>query len=135
MTRASKPRRVTAETVRVFAGEVDDPRSRRSTDVLSLLGWSLCAALVGAAARPQPGIERRLVQFLRSGPSGFDGLWRGSGGADLGFVRALRVAAVVGARWAVLRDALCAAAVVLTVGALVARVLHGDWPSWPDALI
>lgn len=118
----------------VFAGEADEPRSRRATDALVGAVSVLAALVLGAAAQPQPGFERGLIQFVASVPAGFDGLWRMMAVGISVFAAVLVLATLVLRRWAVLRDAVCAAAVVVAAGLLSARVVLGGWPPMSDIL-
>jgi hypothetical protein len=62
----ARPTAVTwARRPRVFTGRSDQPRSRRATDVLLLVGSGVGLVLLGAAAVPPAGIERAWHSYLR----------------------------------------------------------------------
>src|SRR5215470_11508558 len=60
----------------LFTAEAGQPRARRATDVMLLLGCAVALGLIGAVAVPQPGVQRAFESFVRSIPSALDGLWR-----------------------------------------------------------
>jgi len=60
----------------LFTAEADQPRARRATDVILLLGSAIVLGLIRAMAVPQPGVQRAFESFVRSIPSALDGLWR-----------------------------------------------------------
>jgi len=113
---------------RLFATVGDQPRARRSTDVIMLVSSLFGIVLVGLVAIPEPGISRAITRFLTDLPSALTGLWQVL--ADLAVVWALVVlaAAVVGRQLRTARDMLLA--IVVGVGAwlVLARIVGGSWP-------
>ena len=110
---------------RLFASRVDEPRSRRASDVLLLVVATLGLGLVSVTTDPPAGFERALLSLVASLPSGLDGLWQlFVDGFTLVAVGVL-VAAAVRRRWALLRDlvlaAVAAVAIAVVVGAARSR--------------
>ena len=126
-------RRPTRRRWRLYAGPADEPRARRATDVIELIGALSGLAFLSATAVPPAGFEQALITFLRAIPSGLDGLWELL--ADLAVVVAgvLIVACVVRRRWALLRDLALAGLLALGGSLLLADIAFGDIPHlWPS---
>jgi glycosyltransferase 2 family protein len=119
---------------RLFAGQVEQPRARRATDVLLLLCACVGLALLGALAVPQPGIERAFVSFISKVPSGLIGFWRLFIAILTVFSAIVLLAAMYQRRWSVVRDLVLAAALALCTAVLVGRIATGSWPSVWDSL-
>jgi uncharacterized membrane protein YbhN (UPF0104 family) len=118
----------------LFAGAADEPRSRRATDVIWLVGCVLALGLVGALVAPPPGIERRFVRFIAGVPSSFQGVWHVLGGALSIAVLMLLVAILFARRWAVLRDVAIAGIATVAISLVFSRIAVGAWPSTPNPL-
>lgn len=129
--------RVGPETLRwaprLFATPADEPRARRASDVIALVGGLLALGIASLAAFPPPGFSRAVSRFLTSFPSILDPLWQVL--ADLLVVLAvvLVVAALVRRRRSVARDQLLAAALATVVWLLVGRTVQDSWPNVWDA--
>jgi hypothetical protein len=132
--RLSSPRRPILHRLRLFAGPAGQPRARRATDVIVLLSAGVGVALLGAAAVPQPGIERRFVSFLQTIPSGLTGLWRLMIATLLVLSVVLILACGYRRRWATLRDLAVASGLALGLSLVVGRLVIGSWPSVWDSL-
>jgi glycosyltransferase 2 family protein len=113
---------------RLFAAIGDQPRARRSTDVILLVLSLTGIVLVGLAAIPEPGISRAITRFLTDLPSAFTGVWQVL--ADLVVVWALLVlgAALVGRHVRTARDMIFAIIVGVVAWLLLARIVGGSWP-------
>lgn len=118
----------------LFAGSAAQPRARRATDAILLLGSLTGVALLGASAVPQPGFERSLVSFLRRIPSGFLGLWRALIAVLVLVSVVVCIGAIVGRRWPLLRDLVLAAVFALSLAVVASRVVTGSWPAVGDSL-
>jgi uncharacterized membrane protein YbhN (UPF0104 family) len=120
--------------LRLFATPADEPRARRATDVILLVGAVLALGAISLAAFPPPGFARAVVRFLASFPDFLDGAWQVL--ADLLVILAvvLVVAALVRRRGSIARDLLVAAVVAAIGWLLVGRVVEGSWPAVWDGL-
>ena len=114
--------------VRLFATVGDQPRARRSTDVILLVMSLIGIVLVGLVAIPEPGISRAITRFLTDLPTAFTGAWQVL--ADLAIVWALLVlaAATVGRHLRTARDMVLAIVVGVCAWLLLARIVGGAWP-------
>jgi uncharacterized membrane protein YbhN (UPF0104 family) len=118
----------------LFASAGDEPRRRRVDDV-ALFGVAVAAVLSAGlvADGPQAGATEAagaVVELLRW----LDPLWSFIYAAASVLVLALLVAALVARRLALARDIVVATAVTLGIGALLAQLVDGSWPSLPGAL-
>ncbi|HSL72852.1 MAG TPA: lysylphosphatidylglycerol synthase transmembrane domain-containing protein [Ilumatobacteraceae bacterium] len=113
---------------RLFATSADQPRARRSTDVIMLVSSLFGIVFVGLVAIPEPGISRAITRFLADLPSALTGMWQVL--ADLAVVWALVVlaAAVVGRQLRTARDMVLAIVVGVAAWLLLARIVGGAWP-------
>lgn len=120
--------------IRLFASTIDEPRARRVTDALSLLGALVLLILLSGAAEPVPRFLRRLDDLLAAAPRVLTPVWQI--GADLLVLAAvlLVVAVAVRRRVGVLRDLVLAGIVAAVVWPLVARAVGPAWPSIWDGL-
>jgi glycosyltransferase 2 family protein len=119
---------------RLFATQGEQPRSRRATDVILLVGALIGLVLLGAWAEPLPGIERSFMVFVAAIPRGLDGLWRLLVGLLAVLAAVLIVATVVRRRWTVLRDLVLAPLVALGGSLVIGRIVLGSWPPVWDSL-
>ncbi len=119
---------------RLFAGPADEPRSRRASEVIALVGSGLALAIIGSISQPPAGFERAVLTLIRVVPDGLDGLWQFL--IDLVTIMAIGVAAasVVRRRWTVGRDLLVAFVVAAALSSLVARSVLGSWPAIWDSV-
>ena len=107
---------------------MDEPRSRRASDVLLLAVATLGLGLVSVTTDPPAGFERALLSLVASLPSGLDGLWQlFVDGFTLVAVGVL-AATLVRRRWALGRDLVLAALAAVAIAVVVARVVEGSWP-------
>jgi glycosyltransferase 2 family protein len=115
--------------LRVFATPADEPRARRASDVIVLVGGGLALAAAGVVAVPEAGSSRALARYAASLPGALDGLWQ----VLVDGLVLLAVVVVVVAAWnrrlTIARDLLVAAAVALAVGLVVGQVVEAGWPS------
>jgi glycosyltransferase 2 family protein len=118
----------------LLAGQADQPRARRATDVILLLCSLAGLAFLGAVANPQPGTERSFTSFVGSLPSGLDGLWRLMIAVLAAWSVVVVLATVIRHRWRLLYDVLLAAAVATCGSLLFGRVVVGSWPAVWDSL-
>ncbi len=114
--------------LRLFASAVDQPRARRSTDVILLTISCVGMVLVGLAARPEPGISRAITRFLAALPNALTGMWQLF--ADLPTLWALvvLVAAFTRGRSKVGRDMILAILASIVLWLLLGRLVTGAWP-------
>lgn len=113
--------------LRLFTSPVEEPRSRRASDGISLALAVFGLAVLSLVAVPSSGIEAGIVAVVDALPTGLDGLWRL-------FVRVLLAVAVVlvGAalarrRSSLLRDQALAAAAAVLGGLVLGRIVQGTW--------
>lgn len=120
--------------VRLFASTIDEPRARRATDLLLLVGSLLALVAISVAAEPTPRAVGALDDLIGLLPDVLDPLWQIL--ADLLALAALALLIAVGVRrrWAVLRDMLLALAVATLVWQLVGRATGTGWPAVWDSL-
>jgi glycosyltransferase 2 family protein len=119
---------------RLFAAPPGQPRARRGTDVVLLVG-SLIAVAIATAAYPPSAFERSLQRLLATIPHWLGPVWGSF--EDLAWLVAvaLVVLALVRRRWFVLVQ-VAGALVIGAVTALVAaRLALGSWPDLGDALL
>lgn len=118
----------------LFATPADEPRARRASDLIQVVGGLIGLAVVSVTTAPDPGIVRALGQFFAALPDFLDGLWE-----ILNDGLALLAVVVIGVtlarrRWAVARDLLLAIVVAVAVGLLASRSVEGSWPAAWDSL-
>ncbi|HWC69421.1 MAG TPA: lysylphosphatidylglycerol synthase transmembrane domain-containing protein [Acidimicrobiales bacterium] len=133
-TRAPLTRVSVRRMPRLFATPADAPRARRATDAILAVAAASGLVLISVAAVPQPGYSRRLETLLRATPDLLDGFWQ----IVVDLLALLAVVLVVGAfvarRVTLARDLLVAAALALAVWFVVGRWVTGAWPDAWDAL-
>jgi len=114
---------------RVFAGESDEPRARRTSDLVELGLAAMALALTSISASPAPRFVRALADLMASLPGFVDGI----GQLLSDFVAAAAIvvlaAAAVQRRGRVLRDLVVAIAAASVLWLLVGRFVEGSWPS------
>lgn len=130
----AQPVRVVARRPRLFATRTEEPRSRRATDVIMLVGATAGLALLSAIAAPPPGVERSFAAFVAAVPNSLNGLWRLLIGLQAVLALTLLAATVARRRWAVLRDLALAVVVALGASLVVGRIVTGSWPAVWDSL-
>jgi uncharacterized membrane protein YbhN (UPF0104 family) len=119
---------------RLFAGPADEPRSRRASDVILLLGSMAGLAVLGVVAAPPAGIVRAFMAFVARIPGSFDALWRLQIQLPAVYAVLVLVGTVLRRRWAVLRDLVLAVAVAVGVALTIGRGSTGSWPAVWDSL-
>jgi uncharacterized membrane protein YbhN (UPF0104 family) len=119
---------------RLFATAVEQPRSRRATDVILLVASLVGLLLFSAMAVPPPGIQQAFMTFVAAVPSGFDGLWWLLIWLLPLLAATLLVTSAVRRRWAVLRDLILAGTIALGAAELVGRIVNDDWPPTWESL-
>jgi uncharacterized membrane protein YbhN (UPF0104 family) len=119
---------------RLFASTVEEPRSRRATDVILLVSAGAGLALIGAIGEPPAGFERAVLRLVGSVPDGLSGLWLLF--LDLVAVLAagLALGAVVRRRWGLVRDLIVALGLSVGASLAVARSVVGSWPAVWDSV-
>jgi uncharacterized membrane protein YbhN (UPF0104 family) len=115
---------------RLFAAPADEPRARRATDVLLLVGAVTWLVLASIAAEPSPGFTRAVQRLLAALPNFLSGFWQLL--ADLLVLLAvlLAIAAIARRRAAIVRDLVVSAVVAVVVWLVLARWVDGAWPAW-----
>jgi uncharacterized membrane protein YbhN (UPF0104 family) len=119
---------------RLFATAASEPRARRLTDLLLLLGSVVGLMIASAAEFPSPGFLVALTAFVRSAPSFLDTAWQISADVLALFALVLLIATFVRRRFDVARDLVVALIVSTVVWLLVGRWAQGDWPAFTRAL-
>ncbi len=114
---------------RLFASPASEPRARRLTDVLLLVGSVLVLLIVSVAEFPTPGFVVAFTAFLRSAPNFLDSVWQISIDLLALFAFVLLVATFVKRRLDVARDLVLALVIATVVWLLVARWAQGEWPA------
>lgn len=119
---------------RLFATPADEPRARRASDVSLLIVGVVGLISLSLAAIPLPGIVRALAALLEEIPSFFDGVWQ----VTLDVLAVLAVVLVVlsglRGRLTIMRDLVLAGLLALGIGAVLARIVTGEWVGLWDAL-
>ena len=119
--------------VRLYAAPSGQPRVRRATDVLLLLGALLGLWLL-IAAYPPSGFERSFEDFLQNVPGwlgpvwgvAYDFLWLWAG--------LLVLAALACRRWVIALQAAGALVLAAGIALIVSRLALGSWPDVWDAI-
>jgi uncharacterized membrane protein YbhN (UPF0104 family)/tRNA A-37 threonylcarbamoyl transferase component Bud32 len=119
---------------RLFAGPADEPRSRRASDVILLLGSLAGLAVLGVVAAPPAGIVRAFMAFVARIPASFDALWRLQIALPAVYAGLVVVGTVLRRRWAVLRDLVLAVVIALGVALTIGFGSTGSWPAVWDSL-
>jgi uncharacterized membrane protein YbhN (UPF0104 family) len=121
---------------RLFATPADEPRARRASDVVELLGSVVALGLVSFAAVPAPGFARAVANTLRVAAPGFlETAWQLLADLLVLLTIVLAVATVVRRRWSVARDLVAGVLVAVVVWLLVGRIVEGSWPSIGDSIL
>jgi uncharacterized membrane protein YbhN (UPF0104 family) len=122
-----------ATGLRLFASTIDEPRGRRATDVLLLIGSTLGLLALGVASEPPPSFVVALRDFVASFPDLLEVIWLVLG--ELLWIAPLVLVLGVGfrRRWAVLRDLLIALALATVAWLVAARSSSDSWPNLWDA--
>ena len=113
---------------RWFASAADEPRARRATDVLRLLGAVIGLVFSCVLAEPPTGFERALRSLVAAVPRGLDGLWELALDGLALLALAVIASALISRRLAVLRDVVLAALVAGGISVLIGRLVNGSWP-------
>ncbi|WP_162941642.1 lysylphosphatidylglycerol synthase transmembrane domain-containing protein [Desertimonas flava] len=113
----------------VFAGDGDEPRARRPSDLVELGAAGLTLVLTSISASPTPAFIQSLTDLVASLPGFVDGL--GQILADLVALTSLVVlaAAVLQKRWTVLRDLAVAVIAASALWLVLGRLVEGSWPA------
>ena len=94
----------------LFASRVEEPRSRRATDLIVLVAAVAGLVLIGWIAVPPAGFEQALVNLSDAVPTAFIDLWVLLVDAFAFFAAYVLIAALIRRRTALLRDLLVAGA-------------------------
>ncbi len=119
---------------RLFATPADEPRARRASDVIALLGATVLLAVLSFAANPSPGFVSAIAAFLDALPDFLDTGWQFASDLLVLFTVVLLIAMVVRRRWSITRDMIVAVLVATGVWLLVGRIVEGSWPAFWDSL-
>jgi uncharacterized membrane protein YbhN (UPF0104 family) len=119
---------------RLFATPVDEPRARRVSDAITVVGSAFGLAVIGAAADPPPGFLRQLERFLAGTPRSLDAIWQAAADVLIVLAVLLVAASLARRRIALARDLVVATVVAGVVWLAVGRIVEGSWPAALDAL-
>ncbi len=119
----------------LFSSRVEEPRSRRATDLIALVASISGLVIIGWIAVPPAGFERALDALGEAVPTALADLWVLIVDGFAFIAAFVLVAALVRWRTALLRDQLIAAAVALGLSLLIGRLALGSWPSANDSLV
>jgi glycosyltransferase 2 family protein len=119
---------------RLFATPADEPRARRASDVIALLGAAVLLGVLSFAAVPSPGFASAVAAFLDALPDFLDSGWQFTSDLLVLFTIGLLIATVVRRRWSIARDAGVAVLVAAAVWLLVGRIVEGSWPPIWDSV-
>lgn len=125
---------MTPRRPRLFATRVEEPRARRATDVIGLVGSVFGLALLSLFVFPASGFERAIVAFVDHVPGGLDGAWQLAIDVLAVWAAVLVVASLARRRFGVARDLVLAGILAALAGAALGRVVMGDWPPLWDSL-
>jgi glycosyltransferase 2 family protein len=131
---SAEPKRTAARRWgRIFAAPADEPRIRRATDVLLVLG-ALGGLILLTVAYPPSEFERSFQNFLANTPGWLDPVW--SFTYDLLWLWSMLIilAAVAARRRFIALQAVGALALGTVLGYLAARWAIGDWPAFGSAI-
>jgi uncharacterized membrane protein YbhN (UPF0104 family) len=120
---------------RLFATPADEPRARRASDVILLVGAVVGLAAVSAAAVPQGRFTRAVESMLRRAPDFLDGLWQLLVDALALLAVVLIVGAALRRRGSLVRDLVLAVAVAVGMWLVIGRWVIGSWPAVWDPLL
>ena len=118
---------------RIYSEPPGQPRARRATDVLLLLG-ALAGLILLTVAYPPSAFESSFQQFLDNTPGWLDPVWGFL--YDLLWLWALLLvlAAVVYRRWVIALQAVGAIVLVVVVAWIASRYALGHWPDLGTAI-
>jgi uncharacterized membrane protein YbhN (UPF0104 family) len=114
---------------RLFATPADEPRARRASDVILVLGAALLLFVLSFAAVPSPGFLSATAAFLDALPHFLDTGWQFATDLLVLLTVVLLVATAIRGRWSIARDIVVAVLVATAVWLLVGRIVEGTWPS------
>jgi uncharacterized protein (TIRG00374 family) len=129
-----EPRPWLGPRYRLFSTPADEPRARRASDVIVLVGSAVLLVAITFAAFPPPSFLRALERFLASTPNFLDALWQVMVDLLLLSAAALLAAAVIRRRGSIVRDLVVAAVLTTVLWLLVGRIAVGSWPDVWDAM-
>lgn len=120
--------------IKMFAGPAEEPRARRASDVIALVGAAVVITVVGVSAIPTSRFEAAVARMLGSLPSFLDSVWS----ALLVLPWVAGAVVVAGAafrrRLALVRDLVVAGVVALGLAYVGGRLVEGTWAELTDIL-
>lgn len=126
-------RTVTRRWDRIFAGPTDEPRIRRATDVLLVLG-AVSGLILLVVAYPPSEFERSFQNFLANTPGWLDPIWGIVYDLLWLWAMLLVLAAVAARQRFIALQALGALVLATVLGYLSARWALGHWPAFGSAI-
>jgi glycosyltransferase 2 family protein len=122
---------------RLFTTVGDQPRARRSTDVVLLTTSVTGILLIGLIAVPEPGFSRAITEFMAALPDALIGMWQLLADLPILWGGIVLGAAFVRGRGKIARDMLLALVVGAALWLVISRIVNGSWPElsvlWSDA--
>jgi len=118
---------------RIYSEPPGQPRARRATDVLLVLG-ALAGLILLTAAYPPSGFESSFETFLDNFPGWLDPVWGFLYDLLWLWAMLLTLAAVVCRRWVIALQALGAIVLVVVVAWIASRYALGHWPDLGSAI-
>jgi glycosyltransferase 2 family protein len=112
----------------IFVTARDQPRARRSSDVVTVCAGLVVAALGALAATRSLAIESTIADVVAELPGWVEDVLAIGYGLALVYVLVLALVAVWQRRWDVFGYLVLAAALAVLVGLLLARWIEGEWP-------
>ncbi len=130
---AGSERGVLRRRFRIYSAPPGQPRTRRATDVLLLLG-GLVGLILLTSAYPPSGFEGSFQEFLDNRPGWLDPVWEFLYDLLWLWAMLLLLAAVVFRRWVVALQAVGAFVLVSILAWICSRAALGHWPDLGSAL-
>ena len=118
---------------RIYSEPPGQPRARRATDILLLLG-ALAGLILLTVAYPPSGFERSFETFLDNVPGWLDPVWGFLYDLLWLWAMVIALAAVVSRRWVIAIQALGSLVLVVVVAWIVSRYALGHWPDLGTAI-
>jgi uncharacterized membrane protein YbhN (UPF0104 family) len=130
---AGAERGVFRRRFRIYSAPADQPRARRATDVLLLLGGVVGLILL-TSAYPPSGFEGSFQDFLDKRPGWLDPVWDFAYDLLWLWAMLLLLTAVIRRRWVVALQAVGAFVLVVAIGWICSRAAIGHWPGLGSSL-
>jgi len=130
---AGKERAVFRRRFRIYSAPRGQPRARRATDVLLLVGGIVGLVLL-TSAYPPSAFEGSFEEFLKNKPGWLDPVWDVLYDLLWLWAMLLLLTAVIRRRWAVALQAVSAFALVTVIGWICSRAAIGHWPGLGSAI-